>query len=152
MLRWKRAWRTDTVKAKSQSCRQLDRLYGMSWSDTLFDMLKVFNSSVVVGMHPDQAAQVRSDIFCYHVRQTCQAIIEFALANNKPFACIPCCVYSNQPQVCVLLLLTRALNFKLAVSVAEARRWPSGPRLRKPRGVSLEHGGGHPSRNAAIRG
>ncbi|EKX32655.1 hypothetical protein GUITHDRAFT_82124 [Guillardia theta CCMP2712] len=49
-------------------------------------------------MHPDQAAQVRSDIFCYHVRQTCQAIIEFALANNKPFACIPCCLYSNQPQ------------------------------------------------------
>ena len=39
------------------------------------------NCSVVVGMHPDQAAE---------------HIIRFCLANNKPFAIIPCCVYSSQ--------------------------------------------------------
>lgn len=36
--------------------------------------------SVVVGMHPDQAAQ---------------AMIDFAVLNNKPFACVPCCVFSR---------------------------------------------------------
>mmetsp|Transcript_34673 Transcript_34673/g.54156 ORF Transcript_34673/g.54156 Transcript_34673/m.54156 type:complete len:352 (-) Transcript_34673:1286-2341(-) len=40
-------------------------------------------SSILVGMHPDQAAQ---------------AIVDFAIRNNKPFACIPCCVYSSEPQ------------------------------------------------------
>lgn len=37
--------------------------------------------SVVVGMHPDQAAE---------------HIIRFCLANRKPFAIVPCCVYSSQ--------------------------------------------------------
>jgi hypothetical protein len=38
------------------------------------------NCSLIVGMHPDQAAE---------------PIIDFALANNKPFAVVPCCVYSR---------------------------------------------------------
>ena len=36
--------------------------------------------SAVVGMHPDQATE---------------AIVDFALASGKPFAVVPCCVYSN---------------------------------------------------------
>ena len=36
-------------------------------------------SSAVVGMHPDGATE---------------AIIDFALATGKPFAVVPCCVYS----------------------------------------------------------
>ena len=39
------------------------------------------NCSCVVGMHPDQAAE---------------GIVDFALKMNKPFALIPCCVYSKQ--------------------------------------------------------
>ncbi|KAJ1478640.1 hypothetical protein T484DRAFT_1904169 [Baffinella frigidus] len=39
--------------------------------------------SVVVGMHPDQAAQ---------------AIVEFAISSGKPFAVVPCCVYSSESQ------------------------------------------------------
>ncbi|KAJ1479043.1 hypothetical protein T484DRAFT_1959718, partial [Baffinella frigidus] len=37
--------------------------------------------SVVVGLHPDQAAG---------------PMVDFALASGKPFACVPCCVYSQQ--------------------------------------------------------
>ncbi|KAK3240014.1 hypothetical protein CYMTET_50104 [Cymbomonas tetramitiformis] len=37
--------------------------------------------SMVVGMHPDQAAG---------------EIIQFALALGKPFACVPCCTYSRE--------------------------------------------------------
>ena len=37
--------------------------------------------SIIIGMHPDQATE---------------HIIDFAIANNKPFAVIPCCVYSKQ--------------------------------------------------------
>jgi hypothetical protein len=37
--------------------------------------------SVIVGLHPDQAVE---------------AIIDFALATNKPFAVLPCCVYSKE--------------------------------------------------------
>ena len=45
--------------------------------------LCVKNASVVVGMHPDQASE---------------AIVQYALANGKPLALVPCCVYSNAPQ------------------------------------------------------
>lgn len=41
----------------------------------------VRDCSIVVGMHPDQAAE---------------HILDFAILNNKPCAFIPCCVYSNQ--------------------------------------------------------
>ena len=41
----------------------------------------VRNCSIVVGMHPDQAAE---------------HIVDFALAMGKPFAVIPCCVYSGK--------------------------------------------------------
>ena len=34
--------------------------------------------SVVIGLHPDQAVG---------------SLVDFALAHNKPFACVPCCVY-----------------------------------------------------------
>mmetsp|Transcript_10810 Transcript_10810/g.25053 ORF Transcript_10810/g.25053 Transcript_10810/m.25053 type:complete len:82 (-) Transcript_10810:133-378(-) len=34
-------------------------------------------------MHPDQAAQ---------------AIVEFAISSGKPFAVVPCCVYSSESQ------------------------------------------------------
>ena len=37
--------------------------------------------SVLVGMHPDQAAE---------------HLVDFALQNKKPFALIPCCVYHKQ--------------------------------------------------------
>ena len=49
--------------------------------------------SVVVGMHPDQALN---------------AIVELALAFNKPFAVVPCCVFSRQ--------FTRRLRSGSAVS------------------------------------
>jgi hypothetical protein len=39
---------------------------------------KMSNCSVVVGMHPDQATE---------------AIVDFALKENKPFAIVPCCVF-----------------------------------------------------------
>ena len=39
------------------------------------------NCSCIVGMHPDQAAE---------------GIVDFALRMKKPFALIPCCVYSKQ--------------------------------------------------------
>ena len=41
----------------------------------------VLESSLLVGMHPDQAAE---------------HIVEFSLRNNIPFCVIPCCVYSKQ--------------------------------------------------------
>ena len=41
----------------------------------------VNSCSVVVGMHPDQAAE---------------HIVDFALQNKKPFVLIPCCVYHKQ--------------------------------------------------------
>lgn len=37
--------------------------------------------SVVVGMHPDQAAE---------------HLLDFALQNRKPFVLVPCCVYHKQ--------------------------------------------------------
>ena len=39
------------------------------------------NCSAVVGMHPDQATE---------------AAVDFALALNKPFAVVPCCVFATQ--------------------------------------------------------
>jgi len=41
----------------------------------------VRNCSMLVGMHPDQAAE---------------HLVEFALRNNKPFVVVPCCVYQKQ--------------------------------------------------------
>merc|ERR1711862_968019 len=49
-----------------------------SWGDLKF-LLE--NCSCVVGMHPDQAAE---------------GIVDFALRMKKPFALLPCCVYSKQ--------------------------------------------------------
>ena len=48
-------------------------------------MKKMSSCSVVVGMHPDQAAE---------------AIVDFALCENKPFAIVPCYVFSleNVPE------------------------------------------------------
>ena len=40
----------------------------------------VKNCSVLVGMHPDEATD---------------AIVDMALAYNKPFAIVPCCVFSK---------------------------------------------------------
>ena len=40
-------------------------------------------AQLIVGMHPDQASE---------------AIVEFARANGKPLALVPCCVYSSEPQ------------------------------------------------------
>lgn len=39
------------------------------------------SASVVVGMHPDQAAE---------------AIVDFGLETRRPFALVPCCVYSAE--------------------------------------------------------
>lgn len=39
------------------------------------------NCSIVVGLHPDQAAE---------------AIVDFGLAQKKPFALIPCCTFSKE--------------------------------------------------------
>ena len=45
------------------------------------EALKVVRTcSVVVGLHPDQAAE---------------HLVRFALENRKPFAVVPCCVYSK---------------------------------------------------------
>lgn len=41
----------------------------------------VSSCSVLVGMHPDQAAE---------------HLVDFALQNRKPFVLIPCCVYHKQ--------------------------------------------------------
>lgn len=41
----------------------------------------VSNCSIVVGMHPDEATE---------------PIIDFAIAQQKPFAVVPCCVHSKQ--------------------------------------------------------
>ena len=40
----------------------------------------VRNASCIVGIHPDQATE---------------AILQLSLRLNKPFAVVPCCVYSN---------------------------------------------------------
>lgn len=40
-------------------------------------------ASLLVGLHPDQAAE---------------SIVRFATNTRKPFAIVPCCVYSNEPQ------------------------------------------------------
>jgi len=40
----------------------------------------LLDCSLVVGMHPDQATG---------------AIVEFAIQAKKPFALVPCCVYSD---------------------------------------------------------
>lgn len=46
------------------------------------DALKaVRDCSIVVGMHADQATE---------------HLVDFALRNNKPFAILPCCIYSRQ--------------------------------------------------------
>ena len=50
--------------------------------DNIDDAKKLVSTcSIVVGMHPDEATE---------------PIIDFALANNKPFAVVPCCVHSNK--------------------------------------------------------
>eukprot|EP00475_Leptophrys_vorax_P019968 TRINITY_DN27350_c0_g1_i1.p1 TRINITY_DN27350_c0_g1~~TRINITY_DN27350_c0_g1_i1.p1 ORF type:complete len:385 (-),score=58.89 TRINITY_DN27350_c0_g1_i1:102-1220(-) len=50
----------------------------IQWSE----VMNVFQKcSAVVGLHPDQAVE---------------AIIDFALASDKPFAVLPCCVYSKE--------------------------------------------------------
>ena len=41
----------------------------------------LLNSSILIGLHPDQAVG---------------AIVDFAIAFKKPFAVLPCCVYSKQ--------------------------------------------------------
>ena len=46
-------------------------------------MKKMSSCSVVVGMHPDQATE---------------AIVDFALCENKPFAIVPCCVFPRMFQ------------------------------------------------------
>eukprot|EP00960_Hanusia_phi_P038702 753557-Hanusia_phi.AAC.3 len=50
------------------------------WNDPNFEHL-LQNCSCVVGMHPDQATE---------------PIVDFAIAMNKPFAVIPCCVFPKQ--------------------------------------------------------
>ena len=53
--------------------REVDSLREAQWIVT--------HCSVLIGMHPDQAAE---------------HLIDFALLNNKPFAVVPCCVYHRQ--------------------------------------------------------
>src|SRR3546814_9958832 len=49
--------------------------------DSYNEALEILQTcSLIVGMHPDQAAE---------------PIVDFAMANNKPFAVVPCCVYSS---------------------------------------------------------
>lgn len=50
-------------------------------ASTYEDVLEtILCSSMAIGLHPDQAAE---------------AIVDFAIRNNKPFAIVPCCVYSR---------------------------------------------------------
>ena len=50
----------------------------------------VRSCSVLMGMHPDQAAE---------------HLVDFALQNRKPFVLIPCCVYHKQfPHRCSHML------------------------------------------------
>lgn len=55
------------------------------------------NSSVVVGLHPDQATE---------------PIVDFALQHAKPFAVVPCCVFPH-------LSPNRLLNGRQVVTYAE---------------------------------
>jgi len=50
----------------------------LNWEESQ-SLLK--NSSVIIGLHPDQAVE---------------AIVDFALEHNKPFAVIPCCTYYKE--------------------------------------------------------
>ena len=57
----------------------------------------IYNASIIIGMHPDQATE---------------HMIDYAIANNKPFAVIPCCIYSKQ-------FPSRICNGKLVTTYAE---------------------------------
>eukprot|EP00056_Hartaetosiga_gracilis_P000025 m.35405 g.35405 ORF g.35405 m.35405 type:complete len:145 (-) comp10014_c0_seq1:151-585(-) len=75
------------VRKENQSCEE--KVGENITSDTFVRVINDFNEartiinncSIVVGMHPDQAAG---------------HIVDFALAQNKPFALVPCCVYSKE--------------------------------------------------------
>jgi hypothetical protein len=62
--------------SEGEECN-LDGLHIFEWAQ-IQQVLE--NCSLVVGMHPDQATG---------------AIVEFALHAKKPFAVVPCCVYSD---------------------------------------------------------
>ncbi|KAF8938644.1 hypothetical protein BGZ58_000457 [Dissophora ornata] len=54
-------------------CTLLDDQFANDYSDVLKD------ASILIGMHPDQATE---------------PIVDMALKHNKPFAVVPCCVFS----------------------------------------------------------
>lgn len=86
------------VEAKSER-RQLRVAFDWQFGDTHSDVLK--KSSCLVGLHPDQPTG---------------AIIEVALAHQKPFAVVPCCVFSSQfPE--------RTLSGKLVRQTEELVTW-----------------------------
>jgi hypothetical protein len=61
------------INAEDNHCRVVEDY------DAAFDIVE--NCSVVVGMHPDQAAGF---------------IVDFAISYGKPFAIVPCCVYKDE--------------------------------------------------------
>jgi hypothetical protein len=65
---------SEEYKKQTERSQQQD----ISWKEVDF----IFrNCSAIVGLHPDQATE---------------AIVDFALFHNKPFAVIPCCVYAKE--------------------------------------------------------
>jgi len=71
----------DLVEENIEEKEDMEK-YNSQEEFNLEKVLSVLNNcSMIIGMHPDQAAG---------------AIIDFALSRNVPFAITPCCVYSDQ--------------------------------------------------------
>eukprot|EP01089_Gocevia_fonbrunei_P010997 TRINITY_DN24040_c0_g1_i1.p1 TRINITY_DN24040_c0_g1~~TRINITY_DN24040_c0_g1_i1.p1 ORF type:complete len:351 (+),score=53.81 TRINITY_DN24040_c0_g1_i1:33-1085(+) len=63
---------------ESALCPHLAVLFDQDSQNTYKEIFS--NSSILIGMHPDEATQ---------------PILEYALAHDKPFAIVPCCVFPN---------------------------------------------------------
>ena len=71
----------DCRKGRDRGVKHILQNFDSSmWNDASFEPL-LRKCSCVVGMHPDQATE---------------PIVDFAIAMNKPFAVIPCCVFPKQ--------------------------------------------------------
>jgi len=66
------------AKERAKKASRNEYLEDMEWK-TVQELL--FNCSMVIGMHPDQATE---------------AIVDFALYRRIPFAVVPCCTFANQ--------------------------------------------------------
>jgi hypothetical protein len=76
------AWTSKGLENQNDSESEIEEEeeeeYNYEWEQV---SKRIHECSIIVGIHPDQAAG---------------DIVDFALASNKPFAIIPCCVYAKQ--------------------------------------------------------